>query len=150
VKPAILARWKAKTNLPAADPSQRPIGSLIRSETSGNRFRQNKKLMVPESAPKTNRREKAVERANSNRPAQAADAGPRRSEVSDAAQKILNEKGKVGRPRVPIRPEFIRSLRDKGLSLRKIAAATGLGYGSVRRALVGQAQSADDPPSRPA
>lgn len=47
----------------------------------------------------------------------------------------MTVKRKVGRPRINIRPEQIRDLRDQGLSFRKIAAQTGFGYGSVRRAL---------------
>ena len=42
----------------------------------------------------------------------------------------------VGRPRIDIPPQLIRHLRNQGLSLRQIAAVTGYGYGSVRRALL--------------
>ena len=38
-----------------------------------------------------------------------------------------------GRPRTEILPETIVQLRDQGLSFRKIAEKTGLGYGTVRR-----------------
>ena len=42
----------------------------------------------------------------------------------------------VGRPRIHVQPQLIGHLRDQGLSLRQIAAVTGYGYGSVRRALL--------------
>jgi DNA invertase Pin-like site-specific DNA recombinase len=47
---------------------------------------------------------------------------------------IVTPPGKVGRPRVPVPLEIIKHLRSQGYSFRKIAALTGLGYGSVRRA----------------
>lgn len=42
----------------------------------------------------------------------------------------------VGRPRIHVPPQLIWHLRNQGLSLRQIAAVTGYGYGSVRRALL--------------
>jgi len=47
---------------------------------------------------------------------------------------IVPTPGKVGRPRVDVPLERIKQLRSQGFSFRKIAALTGLGYGSVRRA----------------
>lgn len=41
----------------------------------------------------------------------------------------------VGRPRVYVSPQLILNLRNQGLSFRQIAAVTGFGYGTVRRAL---------------
>lgn len=40
----------------------------------------------------------------------------------------------VGRPRVYVSPLLILNLRQQGLSFRQIAAVTGFGYGTVRRA----------------
>jgi hypothetical protein len=43
----------------------------------------------------------------------------------------------AGRPARYVSPEWIRHLRDQGLTFRKIARETGLGYGTVRRAYRG-------------
>lgn len=45
---------------------------------------------------------------------------------------------RMGRPRRNFDLEQVRHLRREGLSLRQIAAQLGLGYGTVRRALLAQ------------
>ena len=47
----------------------------------------------------------------------------------------MRTKRKRGRPRVHIPIQLVQGLWEDGLSLRRIAIATGFGYGSVRRAL---------------
>jgi DNA invertase Pin-like site-specific DNA recombinase len=54
-----------------------------------------------------------------------------------------NPKRTPGRPRRFVPIGQVQDLRQKGLSYRKIARSLGLGYGTVRRALMGaQDQSA--------
>ena len=48
-----------------------------------------------------------------------------------------------GRPRRCVEIAHIRQLRLQGLSLRQISRKTGLGYGTVRRALNGGVDSSE-------
>jgi DNA invertase Pin-like site-specific DNA recombinase len=58
--------------------------------------------------------------------------------------------GRRGRPVRSLSVEAIRDLYRQGHSFRSIAAATGIGYGTVRRAFHGQApRGADMGPKAP-
>jgi len=52
--------------------------------------------------------------------------------------------GQPGRPPRYVCVQLIRDLHAEGHSLREIAAATGIGYGTVRRAYHGQAPAGAD------
>ena len=64
----------------------------------------------------------------------------RLSERVQAGLSRARAQGKVlGRPRAAVRPERVRRLRERGLSMRQIAAETGVSPMTVQRLLAADA-----------